>query len=83
MQEEWKPVNGFEGIYEVSNYGGVKRISTRTGVRQGTVLKTSKNHKGYQIVGLCWNRKQVSRTVHRVVCEAFIDPRPKGYTINH
>jgi len=68
--EIWKPVLGWEGRYEVSNMG---RIRTPRGIRK---LKTSRH--GYHCLGLYeW------RTVHSLVAEAFIEPRPLGLICNH
>lgn len=47
MLEEWRPVVGFEGLYEVSDLGGVKSLRT------GRILKPATNIKsGYQFVCL-------------------------------
>lgn len=79
MKEIWKEIIGFEGIYEVSNLGRVRRIKT------GNVLSTSKcgGCREYSSVCLSKNGKIYSRLVHRLVAEAFI-PRPNGlYEVNH
>ena len=74
--EIWRPVVGYEGLYEVSNYGRVRR---KTWVLvNGTVTKS-----GHRRTLLTKNGKQRSIFVHRLVAEAFI-PNPEGHPIiNH
>ena len=84
MQEEiWKPVIGFEGYYEVSNYGRVRSVERY--VKQGNHLRyvppkikrEAIGACGYPMVTLCKNRKSQQFRVHRLIAEAFI-PNPEG-----
>lgn len=77
--EEWRDIKGYEGRYKVSNQGRV------TGI-QKKFLKPAITKKGYQIVRLFdgggrATAKDVS--VHSLVADAFIGPRPTGLEINH
>lgn len=89
MEEIWRPVVGYEGLYEVSNYGNVysvKRecVSGNGGIQNvgGHCLPLNK-WKGYLRVTLCKNGVQKNFSVHRVVAEAFIS-NPNNYpVINH
>ena len=75
--EEWKDIRGYEGLYQVSNFGRVKR--TQTG--NILALKTEKN--GYVRAHLSRKGKAKSELVHRLVALAFIS-NSKGYpTVNH
>ena len=77
--EIWKPVVGYENLYEVSNIGGVR--SVRDGVIK--ILTPRVNEKGYLRINLCKNGKMKSYYVHRLVAEAFI-PNPHNLPcINH
>ncbi len=88
--EVWKPVVGFEDLYEVSSFGRVKsrkRIQLRDYDYQGIVypveeriLKTHIRGSRYQQVSL--GRGNVF-AVHRLVLEAFKGPRPKGMIACH
>lgn len=90
MDEVWKDIKGFEGLYQVSNLGNVKRL--RHGdykcvqgyhVFPEKLKVLSFDKKGYLQVGLSKNNKQTMRRVHRLVAEAFI-PNPNEYPmINH
>ena len=90
MIEVWKKVKGYEGIYEVSNYGNVKRVSGITGVNtkylNGYYLKPLDNGKGYLRVKLTTNNKSKRIMLHRIIAEAFIpnpDNKPVVNHINH
>lgn len=76
--EEWAPIKGYEGVYEVSNLGGV--ASVRSGNRK--ILKPSKP-TGYLQIVLSINNSKRTHRVHRLVAEAFI-PNPKSLPeVNH
>ena len=82
IREKWKPVKGFEGLYEISNLGRVKSLGNDK-LRKEKILKPDKTKKGYLLVSLWRNGKQKSFRVHRLVAEAFI-PNPEGLPeINH
>lgn len=57
--EIWRDVIGFEGLYEVSNYGRVKSLYNNI------ILKQGKNNNYYWLVILCKNGKKYTRKVHR------------------
>lgn len=79
MREEWRPVDGYEGLYEVSNMGRVKSLK----YNKERILKVGKNDKGYLQVHLSKDGKAKGYTVHRLVATAFCE-NPMGYTeVNH
>ena len=85
MQEEWRDVVGYEGIYQISNFGQVKRICSGTGTIVGTVLKCGVARGGYKRV-LLYKGSHASRKrfmVHRLVYLAFHGSIPEGCEINH
>ena len=76
MQEIWKDIKGYEGLYEVSNLGNVKNI-------KGLILKNYSDKNGYLRVYLYNNFKRKTCMVHRLVAEAFLD-NPNNYPqVNH
>lgn len=82
MDEQWKPVVGFEGVYEVSDCGRV-----RSKFHDWKVLTTSDNGRGYKQVnlrGASIGVKNKMAKVYRLVAEAFIGPAPTSrHVVNH
>jgi hypothetical protein len=91
MNETWHAIYGFEGLYEVSNLGRVRRVgkAARNGKGRGggavigRVLTTNVTPHGYVHVQLYRDGKPENRQVHRLVAEAFIGPREPGLEPNH
>ena len=80
-EEIWKPVVGFEGLYEVSNKGRVKG-TRRRGCRE-KVLEGHPDRKGYKCLCLYKNGKHKNSKMHRLVATAFIpNPENKPF-VNH
>ena len=82
--EEWKPIPGYEGLYEVSNYGRVRSFKWSS---KGKILSpgnTGKDGSGYCFVNLYKDGKAKKHcTIHRLVAEAFI-PNPSNFPqVNH
>lgn len=67
MQEIWRSIKDYEGLYEVSNLGRVR--NTRT----GKILKPGKRPNGYLYVVLCKDGINKHYSVHRLVGMAFTD----------
>lgn len=83
--ESWLPVLGYEDLYEISDCGRVKRLSTITlGIkgqkytRTEKVLKAAINSAGYPLIGLTKNGIRQNHHVHVLVLEAFVGLRPTG-----
>lgn len=80
--EIWKDVVGFEGRYQVSNFGNVKSLSFRN-QKISKNLAQKVNNQGYKIVQLCERKRNIPFLVHRLVAMAFVD-NPNNYPIvNH
>ena len=93
MEETWKAVKGYEGLYEVSTFGRVRSLGKIFYKdNHGTICKTiyqpqiiaQRYHTaGYLIVQLNNHKNQKTMRVHRLVAEAFIpNPENKPF-INH
>lgn len=89
MENVWKDIVGYEGIYQVSNEGEVKslyRIVDRgllpNRIQKERILKKSINAQGYYVVNLTKEGKQKVHTVHSLVAMCFIGDRA-GLDTNH
>ena len=85
MSEQWKPIPGWEGYYEVSNQGKVRsldRITSAGNIKRGRLMKLG-TVAGYKHVALCVNGQVTQRKVHQLVLEAFVGPCPKGHLVCH
>ena len=85
--ETWKDIRGYEGIYQISNLGSVKRISNihwcNLKYRDNYYLKPLDNGKGYLRIKLTVNNKSRRVMLHRLIAEAFIE-NPNNYPfVNH
>jgi hypothetical protein len=89
MDEEWRPVPGFEGQYAVSNLGRCRSLD-RTVMKttrgrpvphrlKGRVLTPGTGGRGYLIVAM----HSACTYVHRLVLAAFVGPRPAGMEAAH
>lgn len=81
--EEWKSIDGYEGVYEVSSLGRVRRIAGGAGARIGHILSLGKTVTGYPQVSLCKNGKPKKVLVHRLVAKAFLGSPKQGREVNH
>lgn len=85
FKEIWKPIKGYEGLYEISNYGRVKSLPKIRGRRltNETILKPRISTQGYIMVGLRKNDKTFNASVHRLIAEAFIPNPENKKKVNH
>jgi len=77
MQEQWKPVVGFEGLYEVSDLGRVRNF------RHKGILVGGIKRNGYRQYVFRSNMKHSYHLAQKLVLEAFVGPRPPGNQCRH
>lgn len=92
LKEKWKPVDGYEGIYLISNFGRFKTLSRKHIVRRQPrsyvrfikerILRGTLNH-GYFIVSLIKRRRSKKVAIHTLVANAFLPKKPGKPHINH
>ncbi len=92
--EEWRDIEGYEGLYQVSNMGRVKSLEREyksnngkgteyIGKTKTRILKSGFNGDGYLQVALCRDSKCKYTKVHKLVAKAFV-PNPENKpTIDH
>ena len=88
MEEVWKPVPGFEGYYEVSNYCRYRSVERTTNDGKhikGQILKQYKNKSGsgYPMVKLSKNGVSKGFLAHRLMMQAFVPNPFKLPCVNH
>lgn len=90
--ENWKPVVGYEGLYEVSDCGNVRGLDrpVNTNIRfnnsrivKGKLIKSNLNNKGYYTVCLCKDGVVNKIPIHRIVATAFIPNPNNERVVNH
>lgn len=92
MKEVWKDISGFEGFYQVNNFGSIKGLQriVRTG-KKGTTFRTIKERmitirrypNGYEYVKLLLPKQENPKLVHRLMANAFIQNPENKPDINH
>lgn len=93
MLEIWKNIKGYEGVYQVSNLGNVRRINNYIEQNKGAtrykrlieykILKFNYDKQKYLLVHLCVNGVRKCKKVHRLVAEAFIENTNNKPYVNH
>lgn len=88
MQETWKNVVGYEGLYEISNHGRVKSLDKSWVAGKGrifnkpeTIRKPGLNSRGYLHVKLCKEGKRKIITIHTLVWDHFGNKPRNGHKL--
>lgn len=92
--EEWRDIKGYEGYYQISNYGNGRSLDrtierkSRWGniikvTYKGKELKKNKAGTGYLRFDLCKDGEYDYRYIHQLVWETFIGDIPEGLEIDH
>lgn len=93
--EEFRDIKGYEGLYQISNYGRVKSLEKtvncthnsvrkiKANIKNNLICKCGKNRVIYHKTSLSKNGKQTTKSIHRLVAEHFI-PNPENKpTVDH
>lgn len=88
MEEIWKDITGYEGLYQVSNLGRVKSLEKTRGRGKGhlypeKILKGYKKRSGYIEIDLRKNGKSKKYKVHRLVAIHFCEGYKEGLVVMH
>ena len=89
-KEVWRDIEGYEGLYQISDQGRVKSLERKFIGKIGReryvkecFLKPGADRGGYLRVGLCDGEKRKTFKVHRLVCEAFHENPDSKPQVNH
>lgn len=90
-EERWLPVINYEGLYEVSSFGRVRSLERMVASSKGAAKQRRVPTKilspsvvdGYLHLAVCREGKAESVSVHIMVAESFIGPRPEGFDTDH
>jgi len=89
MKEEWKDVEGYEKLYQISNLGKIRRIVSRrtkeglASKRFGKLLKKAISGSGYMVINLSQHGKTKTFYFHRLLAQHFISNPQNKRTVNH
>lgn len=85
MQEIWKDVKGYEGLYQVSNIGNVRSVDRYVNNRKikGKSLLPSDTGRGYLGVSLYKNGNKKTLNIHKLVANSFIPCTKNKSQVNH
>lgn len=91
MQETWRDIKEYEGLYQVSNLGKIKSLNKYWKVnnynniinKKEKIIKQNLDHKNYLFVHLWKNGKSKNFKVHRLVAQTFIPNPENKLTVNH
>ena len=90
IEEVWRDIEGYEGLYQVSSEGRVKSLERKIPhwrggeqIRKGRILKPTPTKYGYLIVVLYAAGKPKTLKVHRLVCQAFHENPDNKPEVNH
>lgn len=77
LWENWLPIKGYEGHYEVSDFGRIKSLK----FGKERILKQNPDSAGYLIIGLHIDGNKSTKKVHQLVAIAFLEHEPCGMKI--
>lgn len=89
--EEWKNIEGYEGLYQVSNYGNIRSLDKTVNdyrgkearTIKGKLLKPFDSGNGYLVISLHRNGKRKNFYVHRLVAIHFVKNTDNKKVVNH
>lgn len=82
MVEKWKPIKGYEGLYEISNLGRVKSYHITRGTKE-RILKPRYVKDNYLMIALYKDGTRKNFQLHHLVADAFVENPKQLKEINH
>lgn len=82
MDEIWKDIEGYEGLYQISNLGRIKSMKKKRCLKE-KILSCANDRNGYKMIYLCKNGRKKYHSVHRLVAKTFIPNLNNLPFVNH
>lgn len=76
VNEIWKDIEEYKGLYKVSNFGRVKN-------KKEKIMSLTPNRGGYLKINLCKNNQYKTFSVHQLVAKAFLQKESTKIEVNH
>lgn len=90
MDEIWKDIKNYEGLYQCSNFGQIRSLDRyvkehngKSQFRKGQIIKPRKNKNGYLQLALNKDSNRKMKYVHIIIAETFIENKENLKTVNH
>lgn len=83
IMENWLPIKDYEGLYEVSDQGRVRRIKDEDNTWNGRIIAGGSDQDGYRVLLLYKNGKRRMFKAHRLVAIAFVPNPTNAPQVNH
>lgn len=83
INEIWKSVEEFNGLFEISNKGRLKRVLNSPNMPDNNILKGEITQHGYRQYHIKINGESFKRRAHRLVAQAFIENNKNLPQVNH
>lgn len=86
IDEEWKDIEGYDGLYAISNCGNIKsysKLNSRGQYLKQRILKPVLMKNGYYTVTLYTDGGRIKKYIHRLVAQAFISNPENKPTVDH
>ena len=83
VNENWRDIKGYEGLYKVSDTGAIKSLPRNGTVNHERILKPKVDKDGYLTITLRKNDKPKTFRIHRIVAQSFIPNYHNKTQVNH
>ena len=81
--ERWEDIDGYDGIYKISDFGRVKSFVSGVNKVCGKLLKPNIGERGYSYIMLYKDGKKANIQIHRLVAIEFLENKEKKHQVNH
>lgn len=83
MTERWLPIEGYQGLYEISDFGRVKSLRRGKAIRARILKPVVQKKTGYLYITLVQNEVKENKRINLLLLETFSPPRLSGMQSRH